>query len=60
MRIKHNFQHIMGMWPKTAHFTNEQDQMESWQTSLVIKRKIFEPSKRLIQCKMGADQMEKD
>ena len=58
MSLKHNFKHINGMWPVTAHFTDENHRMESWQTSLVIKRKIFDPQKRLIQRKKGADHMQ--
>lgn len=55
MNMKDKFKHIYGMWPATAHFIDEHHRMEAWQTSLVIKRKIFDPSKCLIQCKKGAD-----
>ena len=37
MRLKNNFKHIHGMWPKTAKFESEQERMESWQTTSVIK-----------------------
>ena len=53
--MKDKFKHIYGMWPITAHFTDETHRMEAWQTSLVIKRKIFDPAKILIDCKKGAD-----
>ena len=43
------------MWPKTAKFENEAQRMDSWQTSLVVKKKIFKPSKRLVICKQGVD-----
>lgn len=58
MVLKHNFKHIYGMWPSTAHFKDENHRMEHWQTSLNIKRRIFDPSKRLIECKIGADAMQ--
>ena len=48
MNMKDKFKHIYGMWPATAHFVDEHHRMEAWQTSLVIKRKIFDPSKCLI------------
>ena len=55
MKLKQDFKHINGMWPKTAKFQNETQQMESWQTSLVIQRVILDPSMRLINCQRGAD-----
>ena len=45
------------MWPKTAKFANDGEMMDSWQTSLVIKRKIMKPSKRLVICKQGVADM---
>lgn len=51
MSLKQNFKHIYGMWPSTAHFSDENHRMHHWLTDLVIKRKIFDPSKRLIACK---------
>ena len=53
--LKHNFKHIDGMFIKTAKFKNDKERMESWQTDLVIQRKILRPSKRLIVCKQGVD-----
>ena len=60
MKLKQNFKHIYGMWPSTAHFIDEQHRMNHWQTDLVIKRKILDPSKRLIDCKKEADKMQKE
>ena len=57
--LKHNFRHINGMWPKTANFTSEEDRMQSWQTSLVIKKKIFKPSKRIVVCQQGVQDLQK-
>lgn len=56
-RLKHNFKHIHGMWPKTAKFENEAQRMQSWQTTSVIKQKIFNPSKRLIICQQGCEEL---
>lgn len=53
MHLKRNFKHINGMWPKTANFRDEEDRLQSWQTSLVIKKKIFKPSKRIVVCQQG-------
>ena len=50
MELKTNFKHITGMWPKTAKFDNEAQRLDSWQTTAVIKSKIYGPSKRLIIC----------
>ena len=55
--LKYNFQHINGMWPKTAKFDNQQQRLQSWQTDLVIKRKIFKPSKRLIFCEQEVEKI---
>jgi len=60
MGLKNDFKHINGMWPITAKFADECQRLESWQTSLVIKRKIVEPSKRLINCQKNADLLEKE
>ena len=51
--LKSDFKHITGMWPKTAKFDNETQRLESWQTTTVIKNKIYGPSKRLIICEEG-------
>jgi len=37
MELKNSFKHITGMWPKTAKFESENERMESWQTTSVIK-----------------------
>ena len=60
--LKENFKHIEGMWPQTAKMTdgkgNEvKDRMKCWQTALVVKRKIFVPSSRLIHCQKSVDGM---
>ena len=48
--LKHNYRHINGMFPSFAKFKDDKERMESWQTDLVIKKKILRPSKRLIVC----------
>ena len=48
------------MFIKTAKFKNEKERMESWQTDLVIQRKILRPSKRLIVCKQGVDNIKRE
>mmetsp|Transcript_35095 Transcript_35095/g.46183 ORF Transcript_35095/g.46183 Transcript_35095/m.46183 type:complete len:118 (-) Transcript_35095:1291-1644(-) len=30
MNMKNNYKHIYGMWPATAHFTDENHRMEAW------------------------------
>ena len=57
MDLKHSYKHINGMWPKTAHFSSEAQRLESWQTSLVIKRQIFDPAKRLARCELGIQKL---
>lgn len=49
-KLKVSFKHITGMWPKTANFDTEAQRLESWQTTVVIKNKVFNPSKRLVIC----------
>jgi hypothetical protein len=49
-KLKVSFKHITGMWPKTANFDTEAQRLESWQTTAVIKNKVFNPSKRLVIC----------
>ena len=48
--LKLNFKHIDGMWPKTANFENEKQMLKSWQTTSVINKRVYKPSKRLIVC----------
>ena len=59
MQLKLNFKHITGMWPKTAKFESEEERMLSWQTTSVIKQKIYQPSKTLLKCAQGADSLQK-
>ena len=58
--LKSTFKHITGMWPKTAKFKNEDDRLQSWQTTSVIKAKVYSPSKRLIICEQGVDVLEEE
>lgn len=58
--LKGNFKHIAGMWPKTANFKSEEQRMASWQTSSVIKQKIFRPAKQLLICDQGAEKLEEE
>ena len=55
--LKYQFQHIKGMWPKTAKFVTNEERMQSWQTDLLIKRQIFTPSKRLLVCEQGINEV---
>ena len=55
--LKSDFKHITGMWPKTAKFADETQRLESWQTTTVIKNKIYGPSKRLIICEEGVQHL---
>ena len=57
--LKIKFKHINGMWPKTANFENEDQRMESHQTSRVINKKILKPAKRLVVCQKGIDVLQK-
>ena len=55
--LKLNFKHIEGMWPKTANFENEKQMLKSWQTTSVINKKVYKPSKRLIVCQQGVNDL---
>lgn len=57
MELKRNFKHITGMWPKTAKFETEAQRLDSWQTTAVIKQKIYGPSRRLIICEEGVQRL---
>lgn len=56
-KLKYSFKHITGMWPKTASFKSEEERLLSWQTTQVIKQKVFKPSKRLVICEAGVNDL---
>ena len=58
--LKTKFKHITGMWPKTCKFDSEADRLQSWQTTAVIKAKVYSPSKRLIICEKGVEVLEEE
>ena len=59
-KLKYSFKHITGMWPKTATFKSEEERLKSWQTTQVIKQRIFKPSKRLVLCELGVEDLYKE